>query len=61
MSVGQDQKEMFTGNLFNNPRFQSVALSDKEADFYKKVGEQMYAFDYVNLGKKKKQFGFGYL
>lgn len=53
--VGQEQKEMFTGDLFNNPRLLTVKLSPEAELEYKKYGEQMYSFDYVGTGSESKR------
>ena len=59
-TIGQPQKEMYTGNLFNNPRFVNLKMSDETLAEYKRYGENMYSFDFESsgtsgLGKKQKK------
>lgn len=49
----RDQKEMYTGNLFNNPRFVNLKMSDETLDEYKRYGENLYSFDFENSGTKR--------
>lgn len=51
--VGQEQKEMYMGDLFNNPRLMTVKISPEAEREYRKYGEQMYGFDFVGTGDDK--------